>query len=79
MEHDRAQTNLGPAAEHAVPEEAPVAPKQPRRRFVGRKKEPDAHSDQPARPNANIEDASAIQGGRPTDRPVCASSRPPHR
>ncbi|KAK7192442.1 Diphthamide biosynthesis protein 1 [Paraphaeosphaeria sporulosa] len=62
MEDDRAQTNLGPAAEDGVPEEVRAVPKQPRRRFVGRKSAAEAGS---ADPNANIEDSSAIQVAQP--------------
>lgn len=60
MEDDRAATNLGPAADEAVPDELPAAPKQPRRRFVGRKTANEAPKAADA--NANIEDSSAIQG-----------------
>lgn len=62
MEDDRAQTNLGPAAEEGVPEEAPAAAaaKQPRRRFVGRKKTVGSVADA----TTSIEDSSAIQGVR---------------
>ncbi|KAJ4356313.1 Diphthamide biosynthesis protein 1 [Didymosphaeria variabile] len=63
MEDDRAQTNLGPAAEDGVPEEVYAAPKQPRRRFVGRKAVAEAGNK--AAPNANIEDSSAIQVAQP--------------
>lgn len=61
MEDDRAATNLGPEVEEGIAEEPQAVPKQPRRRFVGRKtadKAVEATSD----PNANIEDSSAIQG-----------------
>lgn len=66
MEDDRAQTNLGPAAEDGVPEEAPAATKQPRRRFVGRKKTAAAGAavGSVADANTSIEDSSAIQGVR---------------
>jgi 2-(3-amino-3-carboxypropyl)histidine synthase len=62
MEDDRAQTNLGPAAEQGVPDEGPAAPapKQPRRRFVGRKTAAaggGADADADADANANIEDS----------------------
>jgi len=65
MENDRAATNLGPAAEEGVPEEVPVEPKQPRRRFVGRKTaQVSAGTGKLLDPNANIEESSAIQGVR---------------
>jgi 2-(3-amino-3-carboxypropyl)histidine synthase len=62
MEDDRAATNLGPSVEEGIPEEPTVVPKQPKRRFVGRKKAEVASN--AVDPNANIEDSSAIQGVR---------------
>lgn len=62
MEDDRAATNLGPSAEDGIPEEPVAVPKQPKRRFVGRKTADAAAK--PADPNSNIEDSSAIQGVR---------------
>ncbi|KAH6531313.1 hypothetical protein HBI81_091140 [Parastagonospora nodorum] len=64
MEEDRAATNLGPELEEGISEEPTVAPKQPRRRFVGRKTAGTA-GEQQADPNANIEDSSAIQVTQP--------------
>lgn len=61
MEEDRAATNLGPAVDEGIPEEPVAVPKQPKRRFVGRKTA-DKAGEQQADPNANIEDSSAIQG-----------------
>ena len=63
IEEDRAATNLGPEADQGIPEETVPVPKQPRRRFVGRKTADKGH-EQAADPNANIEDSSAIQGVR---------------
>jgi 2-(3-amino-3-carboxypropyl)histidine synthase len=63
MEDDRAATNLGPEIDEGISEEPIAAPKQPRRRFVGRKNA-DTPNEQQADPNANIEDSSAIQGVR---------------
>jgi 2-(3-amino-3-carboxypropyl)histidine synthase len=63
MEDDRAATNLGPEVNEGISEEPAAAPKQPRRRFVGRKTAGTA-GEQQADPNANIEDSSAIQGVR---------------
>jgi hypothetical protein len=63
MEDDRAATNLGPDVDEGILEEPTAAPKQPRRRFVGRKNAETANEQQ-ADPNANIEDSSAIQGVR---------------
>lgn len=63
MEEDRAATNLGPDVDEAIAEEPAAVPRQPRRRFVGRKTA-DKGGEQQADPNANIEDSSAIQGVR---------------
>jgi 2-(3-amino-3-carboxypropyl)histidine synthase len=63
MEDDRAATNLGPEVDEGIVEEPAAVPKQPRRRFVGRKTA-DKVGEQHADPNANIEDSSAIQGVR---------------
>lgn len=64
MEDDRAATNLGPSAEDGMQEEPTVIPKQPKRRFVGRKTA-EKVADAPVDSNSNIEDSSAIQGVRP--------------
>jgi len=63
MEDDRAATNLGPSAEDGITEEPIAVPKQPKRRFVGRKTA-EKVAGKPAGPNANIEDSGAIQGVR---------------
>lgn len=63
MEEDRLATNLGPELDAEIAEEPAAVPRQPKRRFVGRKTA-DKSSEQPADPNANIEDSSAIQGVR---------------
>lgn len=60
MEEDRAVTNLGPMAEDGFNSEVPVVPKQPKKRFVGRKQAERAAGK--TDPNANIEDSGAIQG-----------------
>lgn len=64
MEEDREATNLGPSPEDTMPEEPTVVPRQPKRRFVGRKAADKAAASQPTDPNASIEDSSAIQGVR---------------
>ncbi|KAF1929440.1 diphthamide biosynthesis protein 1 [Didymella exigua CBS 183.55] len=64
MEEDRVATNLGPEVDAGIVEEPAVVPKQPRRRFVGRRaveKSGEASADA----NANIEDSSAIQVAQP--------------
>jgi hypothetical protein len=63
MEEDRAATNLGPDVDEGIVEEPVAVPKQPKRRFVGRKTA-EKGGEQQADPNANIEDSSAIQGVR---------------
>ncbi|KAF2708405.1 diphthamide biosynthesis protein 1 [Pleomassaria siparia CBS 279.74] len=66
MEDDRAATNLGPSVEDGLTEEPVNSPKQPKRRFVGRKTvEGKTAEGKPADPNANIEDSSAIQVAQP--------------
>jgi hypothetical protein len=73
MEDDRAATNLGPEVDEGISEEPTVAPKQPRKRFVGRKTAEKA-GEQQADPNANIEDSSAIQGVRRLRGLICTRS-----
>jgi 2-(3-amino-3-carboxypropyl)histidine synthase len=63
MEEDRIATNLGPEVADEIVEEPAAVPKQPKRRFVGRKTV-EKSGEQQADPNANIEDSSAIQGVR---------------
>lgn len=63
MEEDRAATNLGPTPEEELNGEPSIAPKQPKKRFVGRRAaESAAAAKAKADPNANIEDSGAIQG-----------------
>ncbi|KAF2741001.1 diphthamide biosynthesis protein 1 [Polyplosphaeria fusca] len=64
MEDDRAATNLGPSTEDGISEEPVPVPKQPRRRFVGRRTVEKA-AKASADPTANIEDSSAIQVSQP--------------
>ncbi|KAL1635621.1 Diphthamide biosynthesis protein 1 [Neofusicoccum ribis] len=62
MEEDRAATNLGPTVEEDLNGEYSVAPKQPKKRFVGRRAaESAAAAKAKVDPNANIEDSGAIQ------------------
>jgi hypothetical protein len=75
MEDDRAATNLGPSTEDGMTEEPAQVPRQPKRRFVGRKTAEVAGRPAPTDPNANIEDSSAIQGVRsPKASPKTAQS-----
>ncbi|KAF2277685.1 uncharacterized protein EI97DRAFT_396673 [Westerdykella ornata] len=64
MEEDRAATNLGPSAEDGLVGEPPVVPRQPKRRFVGRKTAEKATTS-PTDPNTNIEDSTAVQAPQP--------------
>lgn len=63
MEEDRAATNIGPDVDEGIIEEPVAVPKQPKRRFVGRRTT-EKSGEQQVDPNANIEDSSAIQGVR---------------
>ncbi|KAK0609199.1 Diphthamide biosynthesis protein 1 [Lasiodiplodia hormozganensis] len=66
MEEDRAATNLGPTPEEELSGEPNIAPKQPKKRFVGRRAaESAAAAKAKADPNANIEDSGAIQVAQP--------------
>ncbi|KAK8258372.1 diphthamide biosynthesis protein 1 [Phyllosticta capitalensis] len=66
MEEDRAATNLGPEPVEELNGEQSSAPKQPKRRFVGRKTAAGAAAAKSTPdPNANIEDSSAIQVAPP--------------
>lgn len=62
MEADRAEVDLGIAAdlEHAMEEAAPV-PRQPKKRFVGRRQAAENAANGNGDSSA-IEDSSAIQG-----------------
>jgi 2-(3-amino-3-carboxypropyl)histidine synthase len=60
MEEDRKATNLGPGISEILETEITSAPKQPKRRFVGRRA---AEKAAPATtPNGSIEESAAIQG-----------------
>lgn len=59
MEDDRAQVDLGIAAEIEERQEE-VAQRQPKKRFVGRRQAADAASRNGA--NSNVEDNGAVQG-----------------
>lgn len=64
MEDGRAQVNLGQAIDaelQAVPEETP---KQPKKRFIGRRAAAE-RAEQKTSANANIEESSAVQGSYP--------------
>lgn len=68
MEEDRAQTDLGVAADLEAAEAPPVQ-RQPKKRFVGRRT---ANAARDAAPGASVEDSGAIQGK--SDPAGCAAS-----
>jgi 2-(3-amino-3-carboxypropyl)histidine synthase len=61
MEEDRNETNLGPTADQDIVPELTQAPKEPRRRFVGRKTAAKAQEEL-GENNTNIESSSQVQG-----------------
>jgi 2-(3-amino-3-carboxypropyl)histidine synthase len=70
MESDRIETNLGPTDDQDIEPEPKSVPKQPKRRFVGRKT-----ADQLAQQNArdgSIEDTSSTLQGN-TQTPLLAN------
>jgi hypothetical protein len=60
MEEDRLATNLGPEDAEILQTEATSAPRQPKRRFVGRRAAEAAATTNA--PNGSIEESTAIQG-----------------
>jgi 2-(3-amino-3-carboxypropyl)histidine synthase len=60
MEEDRAATNLGPDVSESLEIEVTSAPKQPKRRFVGRRAAEKAATTNA--PNGSIEESTTIQG-----------------
>jgi len=61
MEEDRIATNLGPDLPSELNGEQSPVPKQPKKRFVGRRTAAEAAGSK-ATPNESIEDSGAIQG-----------------
>jgi 2-(3-amino-3-carboxypropyl)histidine synthase len=68
MEEDRLSTNIGPDTTQDLETEITSPPKQPKRRFVGRKAAEKAASS--VTTDGNIEESSAIQGVK-TPLPRC--------
>ena len=68
MEEDRNEANLGPIAAQDTDTEPSPQPKQPKKRFVGRRAA-DRAEKQPSS-NSTIEDSSAIQGPPPPPPPL---------
>lgn len=60
MEEDRIQANLGPITHQDTATETTPQPKQPRKRFVGRRTADRAEKQSSS--NSTIEDSNAIQG-----------------
>ena len=63
MEDDRAQVDLGIAAEIEERQEEAAAQRQPKKRFIGRRQATEAASRNEA--NASVEDSGAITGRYP--------------
>ena len=61
MESDRTQSNLGQAVDLDAGEQRPEKPKQPKKRFIGRKAAAE-RLEQNGGSNGTIEDSGAIQG-----------------
>ncbi|KAF2417515.1 Diphthamide biosynthesis protein 1 [Tothia fuscella] len=74
MEEDRLKTNLGPDVGADLESEVTAAPKQPKRRFIGRRAAEAAQSR--ISTNESIEDSSAIQVAQPR-RPARALNNIP--
>lgn len=70
MEEDRAQVDLGIAADIEERQEEVAAQRQPKKRFVGRRQAAEAASRNGA--NASVEDSGAITGD--SSPPVCSWS-----
>jgi 2-(3-amino-3-carboxypropyl)histidine synthase len=60
MEEDRLQTNLGPDIGADLESEVTATPKQPKRRFIGRRAAEKAIQSSSA--NESIEESGAVQG-----------------
>ena len=67
METDRAQTDLGEAVNAELSASKSDAPKQPKKRFIGRKAAAEK-AEKNGGSNATIEDSGAIQGLQNHDR-----------
>jgi hypothetical protein len=63
MEEDRAATNLGRATDVEVSAEHEVAPRAPKKRFIGRRAAAEK-AGTTSEPNVAVEDSGAIQGIR---------------
>ncbi|KAF2668168.1 hypothetical protein BT63DRAFT_388200 [Microthyrium microscopicum] len=64
MEEDRDQTNLGPSSDENVQYDSPTVPKQPKRRFVGRKTAAQKASTE-FQDGSNIESSTHVQVAQP--------------
>lgn len=61
MEEDRVQVDLGGAINDGLDEEKQEKPKQPRKRFIGRRTAAE-HAERTSHTNGTIEDSCAVQG-----------------
>ena len=61
MEEDRAATNLGQAADAEASAEHEVAPRVPKKRFIGRRAAAE-NAGTAGEPNVTVENSGAIQG-----------------
>lgn len=62
MEHDRAQVDLGIAADIEQEQTPAPTPRQPKKRFVGRRTAAQTAASKNGTGSGSIEDAGAIQG-----------------
>lgn len=62
MEEDRAQVDLGVAADIEQLQNAQAVPKQPKKRFVGRRAAAETAAGRNGSGSTNIEDSGSIQG-----------------
>ena len=67
MEIDRAQTDLGEAVDAELSASKTEPPRQPRKRFIGRKAAAE-QAEKNGGSNGTIEDSGAIQGPQIRDR-----------
>lgn len=61
MEEDRASANLGPEVSLNLEEESKTEPKQPKRRFIGKRAAVEKAAANGSQ-NGNVEDNEAVQG-----------------
>ena len=62
MEEDRLETNLGPTADNDIVPEVQLEPRQPRRRFVGRRTAEQLKDESTDQVYVDVESGSSLQG-----------------